>query len=195
MAKTLLEAIEELKNLLCRLDRIKNASDKASAIHIAYEQLAKIRFELIRDFDEVKDISADNFSLNQINTSVEDGIIILEFDEALPCQKIDDAYTSRLHWRSMMNKALKTLFDEHNDLPYFQTAFVCVEVHKTSKSWDISNRMLNLVINMLKGNFMPDDAIENLVICFKGKHSSSEKTVIYIGDYYTKKEKILNLWN
>lgn len=194
MAKTLLEAISELEQTVHQINKSEINTDKANSIRLAYEKLAKIRFELIRDFDEVQDISSDDFSLNQINASVEDDIIVLEFDEALPCQKIDDAYTSRSHWRSMMNKALKTLFDEYNDLPYFQTAFVCVEIHKTSKSWDVSNRMLNLVINMLKGNFMPDDAIENLVICFKGKHSSCEKTVIYIGDYHTKKEKILNLW-
>lgn len=195
MAKTLLEAINELKQMVQQIDKSENNTTKANSIRLVYEQLAKIRFELIRDFDEVQDISADDFSLNQVNASVEDDIIILEFDEALPCQKIDDAYTSRAHWRSMMNKALKTLFERYKALPYFQTAFVCVEVHKTSKSWDVSNRMLNLVINMLKGNFMPDDAIENLVICFKGKHSNCEKTVMYVGDYYTKKEKILDLWS
>ena len=193
MAKTLLEAINELKQLAQQIDSANDGNEKAMRIRTTYEQLAKIRFELIRDFDEVQDIFADDFSLNQVNAYVEDDVIILEFDEALPCQKIDDAYTSRVHWRSIMNKALKTLFEKYNNLPYFQTAFVCVEVHKTSKSWDISNRMLNLVINMLKGNFMPDDAIENLVICFKGKHSSCEQTVMYVGDYYTKKEKILNL--
>jgi len=194
MAKTLLEVIKELEQTVHRIDKSENNADRANSIRIVYEQLAKVRFELIRDFDEMQDISSVEFSLNEVNASVKDDIIILEFDEALPCQKIDDAYTSRLHWREMMNSALKKLFDKYDDLPYFQTAFVCVEVHKTSKNWDISNRMLNLVINMLKGNFMPDDSIENLILCSKGRCSNCEKTIIYIGDYYTRKEEILTLW-
>lgn len=80
---------------------------KAMRIKTAYEHLAKSRFELIRDFDEIQDISADDFSLIQINVSVEDDIITLEFDEVLPCQKIDDAYTSQINWRSMMTRHLK----------------------------------------------------------------------------------------
>lgn len=194
MAKTLSEAIDELKKSIEQIDFSENNIGKTLIIKDAYEKLAKIRFELIRDFEEIQEIFPADIELNRINAFLNNGIIVLEFDEALPCQKIDDVYISRVHWRSMMNDALKKLFAKYKTLPYFRTAFVCVEVHKTSKNWDISNRMINLVINMLKGNFMPDDAIENLVICFKGKQDSCEKTIIYIGDYHTQKEKILVLW-
>lgn len=94
----------------------------------------------------------------------------------------------------MMNGALKKLFENIENVPDYEKAVVCVEVHKTSDNWDISNRMLNLVVNMLKGNFMPDDNITNLVIAHKGKKSDREKTVIYIGNYYTDMEKVLKMW-
>lgn len=170
-------------------------AEKEIKIKKAYELLAKMKFELLRNYDELNFIETEKVSLNEVRAFVEEGIVIMEFDEALPCQKVDDAYANRVHWREMMNSALKKLFENFENVPHYEKAVVCVEVHKTSDNWDISNRMLNLVVNMLKGNFMPDDNITNLVIANKGRKADREKTIIYIGNYYTDMEKVLKMWN
>lgn len=180
--------------MLSELQEVLKTEKAENKIKKAYELLAKIKFELLRNYDELNFIETEKVSLNEVKASVENGIVILEFDEALPCQKVDDAYANRVHWREMMNSALGKLFENFENVPNYEKAIVCVEVHKTSDNWDISNRMLNLVVNMLKGNFMPDDNITNLVIAHKGKKSDREKTVIYIGNYYTDMEKVLKMW-
>ena len=90
----------------------------------------------------------------------------------------------------MINKALKILFDKYEKIPYFEKAIICVEIHKTSSNWDISNMLINLVINMLKGNFMPDDNIRHVETYSKGKQSDKEKTIIKICDFNTDANKL-----
>lgn len=184
MYKINLQLLKELQFQLQTINNLENSENRAKEIKLAYETLAKIKFELFRGFDEIDETITAKISLNEVDAYIENGMVVLEFDEALPCQKVDDSFTNRCHWRKMMNGALKMLFDKYGDeVPYFERAVVCVEVHKTTDKWDISNRMLNLAVNMLKGNFMPDDNITKLSLFQKGIKSDKEKTKLYICDY------------
>ena len=184
MDKINLQLLKELQFRLQKINKLESSENRAKEIKLAYETLAKIKFELFRRFDEIDEIITDEISLNEVDAYIENGMVVLEFDEALPSQKVDDSFTNRCHWRKMMNGALKMLFDKYSDeVPYFERAVVCVEVHKTTDKWDISNRLLNLAVNMLKGNFMPDDNITKLSIFQKGIKSDKEKTKLYICDY------------
>lgn len=184
MGKINLQLLKELQLQLERVNDSKIYGNNAKEIKIAYETLSKIKFDLLRDFDKLDEAVTEGIFLHGVDAYIENEMVILEFDEALPCQKVDDSYTNREHWRKMMNGALKKLFDKYGDsVPYFERAVVCVEVHKTSDKWDVSNRMLNLAVNMLKGNFMPDDNITRLSFFQKGVKSDKEKTKLYICDY------------
>lgn len=181
-----------LQNLQSQIKNIElaNGDEKSKLIKEAYETNARIRYELIRDFNEIQPFYVEDISLNEVDARIEDGMVVLEFDEAIPSYKVDEVAASKKHWQMMVNKALKTLFSKYDKIPYFEKAIVCVEVHKTSSNWDISNILINLVINMLKGNFMPDDNIRHMETYSKGKQSDKEKTIIRICDYNTDINKL-----
>ena len=186
MISKLLNELETINNQINSSDNQK----RAILIKRAYEINAQIRYKLLKNFNEIIPFYTDGIALNEVDARLEDDMVVLEFDEAIPNYKVDDVSESKKHWQKMINKALKILFDKYEKIPYFEKAIICVEIHKTSSNWDISNMLINLVINMLKGNFMPDDNIRHVETYSKGKQSDKEKTIIKICDFNTDANKL-----
>ena len=84
----------EVLALLSELQEVLKTEKTENKFKKAYELLAKMKFELLRNYDELNFIEAEKARLNEVSAFVEDGIVIMEFDEALPCQKADDNITN-----------------------------------------------------------------------------------------------------
>ena len=97
MDKINLQLLKELQFRLQTINGLENPENSAKEIKLAYETLAKIKFELFRGFDEIDETITEMITLNEVDAHIENGMVVLEFDEALPCQKVDASFTNRCH--------------------------------------------------------------------------------------------------
>lgn len=90
------------------------------------------------------------------------------------------------HWKAMLHAAIGEAARQ-GSLPYFQKAFVEIEVVTTRGSnnvrlWDTSNRAIQVVLNNLKGIFFEDDNIEHMAFSVVGQWGEKDVTIIRISE-------------
>lgn len=125
------------------------------------------------------------------------GIAVLEIGEVLPHNKELNSSVLNDHWLGCVHAATGKLA-EKTEVPRFDMAMVGFRITmprgvNNARTWDTSNRALNLVINNLKGIFFPDDNIEHMAFAVFGCWSDALMTTVYIGDFWTQSEEIMRL--
>lgn len=105
--------------------------------------------------------------------------------------KIKTAYTSesRQWWYSMARNAVLKAKQEYLSLPFYDRAFVIVDIHSPSpitsaNNWDTANRACNLVFNGIKGLLFHDDSVDHMAYAVTGRIDQTRHTDIYVCHYH-----------
>lgn len=116
------------------------------------------------------------------------GIVTLTIHEPLPAMKrLTEAVEE--HWKAMLHAAISEAAQPTGTLPFFERAFVAVEIVTSKGSdnarvWDTSNRAIQVILNNLKGIFFRDDDMEHMAFSVAGKWGEDPgKTVIRVFDF------------
>lgn len=104
-----------------------------------------------------------------------------------PMKKLTQAIEE--HWKAMVHATIAQAAQQ-GPLPYFQKAFVEIEIITTRGSdntrlWDTSNRAINVIINNLKGIFFEDDNMEHMAFSVVGRWGKEGTTTIRISELET----------
>lgn len=112
---------------------------------------------------------------------------ILRISIPLDIPKIKTAYTpeTRQWWYSMARNAVLKAKQEYPSLPFYDRAFVIVDIHSPSpvtsaNNWDTANRACNLVFNGLKGLLFHDDSVDHMAYAVTGRIDQNRHTDIYL---------------
>lgn len=123
------------------------------------------------------------------------GIVTLTIHEPLPAMKrLTEAVEE--HWKAMLHAAISEAAQPPNTLPFFERAFVAIEIvtsrgSDNARVWDTSNRAIQVILNNLKGIFFRDDDMEHMAFSVAGKWGEGAgKTVIQIFDF----AKLQQVW-
>jgi hypothetical protein len=100
-------------------------------------------------------------------------------------------------WLELIHEVIADLANK-DKVPKFKKAMVGIHITteaggKSRQLWDTSNRAINLVINNLKGIFLPDDNYMHLVFAVVGDVGEKAETKIYIGDFETQAVEVVRL--
>ncbi len=132
----------------------------------AYEQTLRIRSQLISvvyDIEQYIEPRKSQASEQVVNNNKE--IVTLTINEPLPAQKELTAAVEE-HWITMIHSAIAE--ESKTGIPNFKKAMVAIYITSPRETnnrlvWDVSNRVINVVINNLKGIFFKDDDFKNII--------------------------------
>lgn len=123
------------------------------------------------------------------------GILTLTLEEPLPAMKrLTEAVEE--HWKAMLHAAISEAAQSAEALPFFERAFVTIEVvtprgSDNARVWDTSNRAIQVILNNLKGIFFHDDDMEHMAFSVVGRWGEGPgKTVIRVFDF----AKLQQVW-
>lgn len=123
------------------------------------------------------------------------GIVTLTIREPLPAMKrLTEAVEE--HWKAMLHAAISEAAQPPNTLPFFERAFVAIEIvtprgSDNARVWDTSNRAIQVILNNLKGIFFYDDDMEHMAFSVVGRWGEGTgKTVIRVFDF----AKLQQVW-
>lgn len=111
--------------------------------------------------------------------------VVLTISEPLPStKKLTEAVEE--HWKAMLHAAIGETARQ-GPLPYFQKAFVEIEIVTTRGSnnarlWDTSNRAIQVILNNLKGIFFEDDNMEHMAFSVVGQWGEKGVTIIRVSE-------------
>jgi len=168
-------------------------------LRVSYDLASKIKYEIIGLGEEIAPFAPefvpDGGLFCKVAGYMDDGIACLEIGEELPHTKVELSVAGHEYWLKLIHTAIGKLA-EKSAVPCFGKAFVGIYTamprgYNNTKVWDASNRMINLVLNNLKGMFCPDDDIEHMAFAVVGGWSNEPKTVIFIGDFETQSAEIM----
>ena len=183
------------------LKNIKTLEKKLAGydLRASYDLAAKIKYGIIRLGEEIStvapELTPEDGFFCKVDGYMDDGIACLEIGEELPHTKVELSAAGHEYWLKLIYAAIGRLA-EKSAVPHFDKAFVGIYTamphgYNNTKVWDASNRMINLVLNNLKGTFAADDDIEHMAFAVVGGWSSEPKTIIFIGDFETQSAEIM----
>jgi len=171
-------------------------------IRTEYDNLLKAKNRLLAEYYQNRFGEPSIISAAQLTgcsgEMTDNGIVVLTINETLPHLKHELSGVTKDHWQSCVHAAVHDLARKTN-VPKFGKAivgihvFVPTSVPHPGRTWDTSNRAVNLIINNLKGIFFPDDDIEHMMFAAAGTWSDKQKTVIYVGDCRQNSRGVLEL--
>ena len=169
----------------------EDGEPSVEALAKMYRQTLRLRSQLLGVIYDLEAYSAHQQGRQKLAEAMssgrlEDGCVVLTFEEALPSMK---EYSAALdeHWRAMIHAAIQKAAAQEG-LPQFYRAFVQIEVTTPRGSnnhqlWDTCNRAVNLVINNLKGIFFWDDDLEHMAFSVIGAWGEPGRTVVRISRF------------
>ena len=111
-------------------------------------------------------------------------MVTLMIPEPLPARK---ELTSSLedHWIRKIHEEIAR--ESQTGIPYFEKAFVLIRIYaprgtNNAKVWDTSNRVINVIINNLKGIFFDDDNFEHMACGIVADWGEPGRTEVRICD-------------
>ena len=168
-------------------------------LRASYDLASKIKYGIIGLGEEIlpfaPELVPDGGLFCMVDGSADDGIVRLEISEELPHKKAELSVAGHEYWLKLIHTAIARLADK-SAVPHFEQAFVGIYTampkgYNNTKIWDTSNRMIDLILNNLKGCFFPDDDIEHMAFSIVGGWSAEPKTVIFIGDFTLQSAEIM----
>ena len=115
-----------------------------------------------------------------------DSAVTLTITEPLPSMKrLTEAVEE--HWKAMLHAAIEEAAQQ-KPLPYFGKAMVEIEIitprgSDNGRTWDTSNRAIQVIRNNLKGIFFEDDNMEHMAFSVVGRWGEKGATIIRILDF------------
>lgn len=168
---------------------MKNSGAGLPELKHAYSQTLRLQSQilsLIYDREAYGLLDGhDHFSEGMSRGENRGAAITLTIYEPLPSMKrLTEAIEE--HWKAMIHAAIGEA-DRQGPLPYFEKAFVQIEIvtprgSNNAKLWDTSNRAINVIINNLKGIFFEDDNMEHMAFSVVGKWGEKGVTTIKISE-------------
>ena len=168
-------------------------------LRTAYDLASKIKYGIIGLGEEISsfvpELVPDGGLFCKVDGYIDDGIIRLEIGEELPHKKAELSAAGHEYWLKLFHTSIARL-TEKSAVPHFEQALVGIYVampkgYNSTRIWDTSNRMIDLILNNLKGCFFPDDDIEHMAFSVVGGWSEQPKTVIFVGDFTSQSTEIM----
>ena len=184
MKLNLIKTLKSIEKYLAKgrptVDELRKAYDLTLRLR---SQLLSVIYDM-EQFVVRKEYLAELISQNA-DKHVDKDVVTLIIIEALPGKK---ELTSAVeeHWINMIHKAIAE--ESKTGIPKFNKAFVMIHITAARgtnnlRTWDVSNRAINVIINNLKGIFFKDDDFENMCCWTSADWGDSGRTVIKICEY------------
>ncbi len=182
----------DLKKTLKAIDQclLKSPAPDLAELKRAYRYTIRLQSQLLAVVYDIEMFggipSGRRFAWERSAGKNSGDTVTLTIAEPLPSmKKLTEAVEE--HWKAMVHAAIAQAAQQ-SPLPYFQKAFVEIEITTTRGSdntrlWDTSNRAINVIINNLKGIFFEDDNIEHMAFSVVGRWGARGSTIIRISKF------------